>query len=171
VPTVLDADALNLLASSPSVLRKRGSDAPVLLTPHPGEMARLLGSSVPEVQGDRVRAAREAAERYGALVALKGARTVIATPGGDAFINPTGNPGMGSGGTGDVLTGMLGGLLAQGLDPLEALQLGVYLHGEAGDRAAARTGPHALLAGDLLDSLAPLLSDWNAARELVSVQP
>ncbi len=164
VPTVLDADALNLLARNPIALKN--ASAPVVITPHPGEMARLLGSTVPEVQADRIEAARRAAAELDVLVALKGARTVIATPQGEAFVNPTGNPGMGSGGVGDVLTGMVAGLLAQGLEPLAALQLAVCAHGEAGDRAADRVGQHALLAGDLLDALGPMLAEWSTAGEL-----
>lgn len=164
VPTVLDADALNLVARGPLPLKQ--ASAPLLITPHPGEMARLLQTTVPEVQRDRVAAAREAAARFGVLVALKGARTVLAAPDGRAFINPTGNPGMGSGGMGDVLTGMLGGLLAQGVAPFEALQLAVFLHGLAGDRAEARVGQHALVAGDLLEEIPALLRGWESRQGL-----
>lgn len=159
VPVVLDADGLNLVARKPQLLEQ--VSAPLVITPHPGEMARLLGVSTAEVQADRLETARTAAARFGAYVALKGARTVLAAPDGGAVINPTGNPGMGSGGMGDVLTGLLGGLLAQGVEPFDALQLAVYLHGLAGDRAAEETGRHALVAGDLLEHLPKLLRGWE----------
>lgn len=162
LPAVLDADALNLLAGRRATLGP--PSAPRILTPHPGEMARLLGIAPAEVQADRVKTAREASSRFGALVALKGARTVLATPDGEVFINPTGNPGMGSGGMGDVLAGMVGGLLAQGLPPFDALRLAVYAHGLAGDRAAERVGQHALVASDLLGELPGVLRGWEASQ-------
>ena len=130
LPTVVDADALNALAGYPE--RLRGSGARVL-TPHPGEAARLLGNKVAAIQADRVAAARELASGSGAVVLLKGARSVIASPEGEVWINPTGGPGLASGGTGDVLAGVVGGLLAQGLPAFEAARLGAYLHGAAGD--------------------------------------
>ncbi|MFH2010892.1 MAG: NAD(P)H-hydrate dehydratase [bacterium] len=166
IPVVLDADGLNLVARAPALLDQ--VTAPLVLTPHPGEMARLLGREIAEVQADRVKTAREAAARFGAYVVLKGARTVIAAPDGTAFINPTGNPGLGSGGVGDVLTGMLGGFLAQAIDPLEAVQLAVYLHGVAGDRAAQRLGQHAVLAGDLLDEVPVVLKRWEDRLDALS---
>lgn len=162
VPVVLDADALNLLAQAPRYLKE--ASAPILITPHPGEMARLLTTDVRSVQADRVATARDAAARFGVLVGLKGARTVIANPAGEIFLNPTGNPGMGSGGMGDVLSGILAGLLAQGVPPEAALRLGVFLHGAAGDRAAARLGQHGLLAGDLLSEVPGLLGEWDRGR-------
>jgi len=128
-----------------------------VLTPHPGELGRLLGLKTAEIQEDRVTAARRAAAETGALVVLKGSLTLIAAPGGDVWINPTGNPGMATGGSGDVLTGMIAGLVAQreafALDVSDAVRLAVYLHGLAGDLAAARLGEQALAAGDLLDFL------------------
>jgi ADP-dependent NAD(P)H-hydrate dehydratase / NAD(P)H-hydrate epimerase len=163
VPVVLDADGLNLAATRPELLKQVSS--PLVLTPHPGEMARLLGVTTDEVQADRLTVAREAAARFGAFVALKGARTVLAAPNGQAFINPTGNPGMGSGGMGDVLSGLIGGLLAQGVMAFDALKLAVYLHGLAGDRAAEATGHHALLAGDVLDQVATVLKGWEDRTE------
>ncbi len=159
IPVVLDADGLNLVAQRSALLEQ--VTAPLILTPHPGEMARLLDRSTAEVQADRLATAREAASRFGAFVALKGARTVLAAPDGEAFINPTGNPGMGSGGMGDVLSGLIGGFLAQGVAPFDALKLSVYLHGAAGDRAAEDLGVHALLAGDLLDQVPALLCAWQ----------
>jgi NAD(P)H-hydrate epimerase len=150
-PLVLDADALTALAGRLQVLRD--APAPRCLTPHPGEMARLLGTSVADVQRDRVAAARGVASEYGVHVTLKGATTVVATVDGRVFLNPTGNPGMASGGTGDVLTGMTGALLARGMPPGEALVAAVYLHGLAGDLAAARLGEESLVASDLIDAL------------------
>jgi NAD(P)H-hydrate epimerase len=150
-PLVVDADALTALAGRLGVLREAAG--PRLLTPHPGEAARLLGVDVTVVQADRVGTARRLAGETGAAVALKGARTVVATPDGEAAVNPTGNPSMASGGTGDVLTGIAGGLLAQGVPPTAALRAAVYLHGLAGDLAAEARGVAGVLAGDLADAL------------------
>jgi ADP-dependent NAD(P)H-hydrate dehydratase / NAD(P)H-hydrate epimerase len=154
---VVDADALTALVGHLDLVRE--APAPRLLTPHPGEAARLLGTSVAEVQGDRLGSARRLAEAAGALVALKGARTIVTAPGGEATLNPTGNPGMATGGTGDVLTGVAGGLAAQGLAPLVALRTAVYVHGLAGDVAAASRGMAGLLAGDLADALPAALRE------------
>ena len=127
-------------------------ESPVL-TPHPGELARLLGRSVAEIQGDRLAAVREAAERTGAIVALKGAGTLVAQAGQPTWLNLNGNPGMACAGSGDVLAGLLAGLLAQGIDPLEATCAAVWLHGNAGDHAALRLTQPALKAGDIADAL------------------
>ncbi|WP_018133060.1 bifunctional ADP-dependent NAD(P)H-hydrate dehydratase/NAD(P)H-hydrate epimerase [Effusibacillus pohliae] len=148
-PLVLDADALNMIAGVLEKWPRR--QAPTVMTPHPGEMARLVNGSVWEVQADRIGVARRFAMRHGVALVLKGAQTVVATPEGAAYINTTGNPGMATGGTGDVLTGIITGLLAQGLDAEQAACLGVYLHGRAGDEAAARFGMHGMLAGDMID--------------------
>jgi len=150
-PMVVDADALTALADHLDVLR--GAHAARVLTPHPGEMARLLGGAVADVQADRVGAARAFATTHGVHLVLKGARTLIAAPDGRVLINPTGNAGMASGGTGDVLTGILGALLARGIDAAQAAPAGVYLHGLAGDIAAERVGEEALIAGDIIDAL------------------
>jgi NAD(P)H-hydrate epimerase len=163
VPMVVDADALNALAGSPDALRK--ARAPRVVTPHPGEMARLLGTSADEVQRDRVGTAQRFAKAHGAVVVLKGAGTVIATPEGTAFINTTGNPGMATGGTGDVLTGVIGGLLAQGCGPTEAACLGVHLHGLAGDLAAKEKGEAGLIAGDVIEKLPEAIQQIIAAAE------
>jgi NAD(P)H-hydrate epimerase len=125
----------------------------VIITPHPGEMARLVGMSADEVQASRLEVARNFAAAHRVYVVLKGHRTLIATPDARIFINPTGNPGMATGGTGDVLSGALGALLARGSGPWEAAGAGVYLHGAAGDDVAARLGPEGLLAADLADAL------------------
>jgi len=128
---LLDADAINLLAGRPE--RLSGREQPPVLTPHPGELARLLGRTTEDVVSDRVAAARDAAERAQAVVVAKGFRTVIADPDGDLFINPTGDAGLASGGSGDVLTGTIGAFLAQGLDPVRAAIVGCWLHGRAGE--------------------------------------
>ena len=146
---VLDADGLNAVAGAPGVLQ--GATHPLVLTPHPGEMARLAGSSVAEIQANRVGAAREFAQRHRCVVVLKGYRTVIAYPGGEAWVVATGNPGMASGGTGDVLTGMIAGAVAQFPGHLEeAVRAAVFLHGLAGDVACEHTGEESLVATDLL---------------------
>jgi NAD(P)H-hydrate epimerase len=151
LPLVIDADGLNCLAGDLSFLdRKRG---PIVLTPHPGEMARLAGCSTAEVQADRLRAARLVAERHGVVVVLKGSRTVIASPSGLVAINPTGNPGMASGGMGDALAGVVGSLLAQGLEATEAAETGVFWHGAAADDVAGRRGEAGLLASDVIEAL------------------
>jgi NAD(P)H-hydrate epimerase len=148
---VVDADALTALAGRSGLCRD--APAPRLLTPHPGEAARLLGCGIADVQADRIASARRLAAESGAVVALKGARTVVAAPDGQVALNPTGNPGMATGGTGDVLTGIAGGLLAQGVAPTAALRAAVYLHGLAGDLAAGTRGEAGLVAGDVADSL------------------
>ena len=150
-PVVIDADGLNALAGSSGILET--CQAVPVLTPHPGEMARLLGIKTDEVQNNRVEAAQEAAARWNAVIVLKGFRTIIADPEGTVYVNPTGNPGMASGGTGDILTGVIAGLIGQGLTPLEAAVAGVYFHGLAGDLAAREKGMVSLVAGDVLDYL------------------
>jgi NAD(P)H-hydrate epimerase len=150
-PMAIDADALTALAGHPGLLR--AAPAPRCLTPHPGEMARLMGVATADVQQDRIGAARDFATRELVHLVLKGATSVIASPDGRIVLNPTGNPGMASGGTGDVLTGMLGAFLARGLPPDAALESAVYLHGLAGDIAAARVGQEALVASDLIAAL------------------
>jgi ADP-dependent NAD(P)H-hydrate dehydratase / NAD(P)H-hydrate epimerase len=150
-PMVIDADALTALAGRLDELR--GAPAPRCLTPHPGEMARMLGTSVEEVQRDRIETARRVASTFGVHVVLKGATSVIGLPDGRVLLNPTGNPGMASGGTGDVLTGIVGAFLARGMDAGDALSAAVYLHGSAGDIAAARVGEESLIAGDVVESL------------------
>lgn len=151
LPVVLDADALNALGTNPAALRRR--KAGTVITPHPGEMGRLLGRNAASVQEDRPGTAREAARQSGAVVVLKGAPTVIAGPDGTLYLNPTGNAGLASGGTGDVLTGIIAGLLAQGASPLDAALAGVYVHGLAGDRAAREAGQRGMSAGDVVDAL------------------
>jgi hydroxyethylthiazole kinase-like uncharacterized protein yjeF len=129
-----------------------------VITPHPGELARLLGCSAAALQIDRIASAQEASARFDCLTILKGYRTVIAEPGGRFYLNPTGNPGMASGGMGDVLAGILGGLVAQKLPLLEASLLASYAHGLAGDRVASELGERGLLASDLLPLLPKTLA-------------
>ena len=150
-PCVVDADGLNALAEDLEVLKR--VPAPMILTPHPGEMARLIRLSVADIQRDRERIAKEFATRYGMVVVLKGHRTIVANVDGELYVNETGNPGMASGGCGDVLTGMIAGLLGQRLSLFDAARLGVYLHGLAGDLAASERGPVGLIASDLLDTI------------------
>ncbi|MBI3811581.1 MAG: NAD(P)H-hydrate dehydratase [Nitrospirae bacterium] len=148
IPMVIDADGLNNLVGRLDLLKQ--ARAPIVLTPHPGEMARLIGAAVPEVQSDRFGVAAEFVRRHSVTLVLKGARTIVASKSGTMTINSTGNPGMATAGTGDVLTGMIAGLIAQGHAPEQAARLGVYLHGLAGDLAAAEIGEIGLLAGDLI---------------------
>lgn len=156
---VIDADGVNNLAADPACLE--GAAGPRILTPHPGEMARLLGSSTPEVQARRPELARETAARYGVTLVLKGAQTLVADPGGRVSLNPTGNPALASGGTGDVLTGLMGGFLAQGLAPWDAARLGVYLHGLTADYFAARYSSRGMIAGDLLRLFPQVLAEFT----------
>ena len=152
VPLVLDADGLNAFEGKTNLLD--GSRRPLVLTPHPGEMSRLAGISIKAVQADRVNVARSFARYHHLVLVLKGNRTVIGFPDGSAWVNPTGNPGMATGGTGDILTGMTAGVLAQmPNDYARAAIAAVYLHGLAGDVAAERMGEHSLVATDLLDGL------------------
>ena len=157
VPLVLDADAITVLADDPSRLVGR-EDRDVIITPHPGEMARLIGSPVEEVQANRIDVATDFATTRRVYVVLKGHRTIIATPGGHVYINPTGNAGMATGGTGDVLTGMIAAWLAQLLDAEAACRLAVFLHGAAGDLAEAEEGQVAMTATDLIACLGEALN-------------
>jgi NAD(P)H-hydrate epimerase len=151
-PAVLDADALNALAGRASILT--ACKTPPILTPHPGEMARLETDATPQsVNADRIGTAARFARERGVFIVLKGARTVVARPDGTAAICPTGNPGMATAGTGDVLTGMIVGLLAQGLSPWEASCTATYLHGSAGDLASTEKGQAGLIAGDLIEQI------------------
>ncbi|WP_232279889.1 NAD(P)H-hydrate dehydratase [Shewanella denitrificans] len=145
LPIVLDADGLNFLSRKPLTLPEN-----CLLTPHPKELSRLLAVSVAHIQADRVKYAQQAALQFNAIVVLKGANTVI-TDGKRVFINPTGNSALAKAGTGDVLTGMITGFCAQGVSPLNAACLGVYLHGLAGDIAALALSPYSMLASDLIN--------------------
>lgn len=167
LPIVLDADALNIIAkrshllSDPALANQRRR---WVLTPHPGEMARLCGITVAEVQEDRVGVAAEASKKWGVVLVLKGAHTVIAGPEGPIYINSTGNPGLASGGTGDVLAGLIASFLAQGLDPLKAAVCGPFIHGLAADRIAKRSGEAGLIAGDLFAEIAQVNESLTALK-------
>ena len=159
-PVVIDADGINSICGNIHILKS--ASAPVILTPHPGEMARLLNTDAEEVQASRLHCARDFAKAYKVILILKGANTVIALPSGKAFINRTGNPGMAKGGSGDVLAGMLASFLAQGLAPETAAVTAVYLHGLAGDKAAALHSEHAMTPGDIIAALPAIFLAWEA---------
>ncbi len=154
-PMVLDADAITAVSQDPTVLRK--VEAPLVLTPHPGEMARLCHSTVADVQRNRLESAQKFSSEYGVVLVLKGHRTIIASPDGRLAINSTGNPAMASGGTGDTLTGIITGLLAQGFDAFRAACLGVYVHGAACDNLFDGFSSRGLLATDMLDEIPAVL--------------
>jgi len=166
MPIVVDADGLNTFHSDPDRLMGReGRD--VIITPHPGEMARLVGMSTDEVQASRLEIARNFAASHHLYVVLKGHRTLIATPDGKLFINPTGNPGMSTGGTGDVLTGMIAAWLAHLLDAEAACKVAVYLHGMAGDLAEADEGEVSMTAGDVAGHIGDAILELTARRRVV----
>ena len=159
VPVVIDADGLNELAHDLGALKE--AMVPILLTPHPGEMARLTGETTETIQADRLGIARDFAQKHGVYLALKGFRTVLSGPDGKVLINPTGNSGMGSGGTGDVLTGLVGSFMAQQHAPMDALAIGVYVHGLAGDKAAEERGQRGMVASDLMNEVVSVLKGWE----------
>ena len=163
VPVVLDADGLNAFAGEGALLGERVS--PLIITPHPGEMARLRATDVAAVQADRLETAERAAREWGAVVVLKGARTVVADPGGYTGVNSTGNPGMATAGTGDVLTGVIAAMVAQGMEPFRAAGAAVYLHGRAGDIAVREKGQMSLVAGDVLAALPEACREVEGIKE------
>ena len=150
-PIVLDADGLNNLAGDIEVLKRKKAD--IVITPHPGEFARLLKTDTVEIQKDREKKARNFSSEYGLVVVLKGYKTVVAAPDKQLYVNDTGNPGMAGGGAGDVLTGMIAAFLGQGDSPFEASKKGVYLHGLAGNLAKTEKGEISLIATDILKKL------------------
>ena len=151
-PMVLDADGLNALGAI-GCEKAGAARGPILMTPHPGEMARLLRVTNAAINADRIGAARALVDRTGACVLLKGARSVIAGPDGEIFVNSTGNAGMATPGMGDALSGIIGALLGQGMRPIDALALGAFIHGDAADRVAQRIGPVGYITGDVIDEL------------------
>jgi NAD(P)H-hydrate epimerase len=167
-PLVLDADALNVLASDPDRLQRPPGSSPIIITPHPGEMARLANTSIEAVQASRLDVARDFAVQHQIYVILKGFRTLVATPEGKVFINPLGNPGMATGGTGDVLTGVVAAWLGQLLDAEAACKIAVYLHGLAGDLAEADEGEVAMTAGDVAGHLGDAVLELTARRRVKS---
>ena len=163
-PMVIDADGLNALAGHLSVLRNtQYAIRNTILTPHPGEMARLIDKKVSFIQKNRKDVARAFAKKYNVTLVLKGHRTVVAHPGGKVFVNTTGNPGMASGGVGDVLTGIIASFAGQGLSAFDAAKLGVYVHGLSGDIAAKETGQLSLTATALLQALPQALRRCSSA--------
>lgn len=160
IPTVIDADGLNNLSTDVAVLARK--KAPIVLTPHPAEMGRLAGMATADVQRDRQGVAETFARAHRVVVVLKGHRTVV-TDGEQTYINATGNPGMATGGAGDVLTGVILALLCQGLDAFRAAQLGAHVHGLAGDIAAGEKGQISMIATDLLDALPEAFRQYQAA--------
>ena len=166
LPLIFDADALNAFVDEPAALIGReGRD--LIITPHPGEMARLIGCSIEDVQADRMGIARDFASAHRVYVVLKGYRTLIATPDGKVFINPTGSPGMATGGTGDVLAGMMAAWLAQLLDAEAACRLATYLHGAAGELADADEGEVSMTASDLAEHIGDAILELTARRRVV----
>jgi len=180
LPMVIDADGLNafvkpchseraqraknLTLDSSAAFGSLRMTYDKIITPHPGEMARLLGISVREVQKDRKNVAKKVAADYNVITVLKGHRTIVADPGGRVYINKTGNPGMASAGCGDVLTGMIASFMGQGIKPFEAARLGVYLHGRAGDLAAKQVGQVSLKATDLLKYIPSVIKSLATSR-------
>ncbi len=150
-PMVIDADALNSIADEVSLLKEAKKD--VIITPHPGEMARLCNIDSQAVQTDRITLAKKFSLKYNATTVLKGHQTVVVDKEGNHYVNTTGNPGMASAGVGDILTGMIVSFIAQGLEPYGAAKLGVYLHGLSGDLAAAKNGQVSLIATNLLECI------------------
>lgn len=150
-PLVIDADALNCICNKPEILKNL--KAPAIITPHPGEMARLLHSTPKTVNSNRENTAIDFAKKFGVVTVLKGAGTIIAAPNGTAYINHTGNSGMATGGSGDVLSGIIGSLLAQGASPINAAAAGVFLHGTIGDLAAEKLGKISMLPTDMIDMI------------------
>lgn len=150
-PLVIDADALNCICNKPEILKNL--KAPAIITPHPGEMARLLHSTPKTVNSNRENTAIDFAKKFGIVTVLKGAGTIIASPDGEVYINHTGNSGMATGGSGDVLSGIIGSLLAQGASPINAAAAGVFLHGTIGDLAAEKLGKISMLPTDMIDMI------------------
>jgi NAD(P)H-hydrate epimerase len=162
-PAVLDADGLNAVGSGRHPLAGfDGGRQPLVLTPHPGEAARLLGTSAAQIQSDRLASARRLAFATSAIVVLKGRHSIVVLPDGRASFNSTGNPGMATGGMGDALTGIVGALLARGLSGFDAARLGTYVHGAAGDLVATRFGKEGLIAGDVIEALPGV---WRALAQ------
>ena len=150
-PLVIDADALNCICNKPEILKNL--KAPAIITPHPGEMARLLHSTPKTVNSNRENTAIDFSKKFGVVTVLKGAGTIIASPDGEVYINHTGNSGMATGGSGDILSGIIGSLLAQGASPINAAAAGVFLHGTIGDLAAEKLGKISMLPTDMIDMI------------------
>lgn len=163
LPVVIDADGLIALKDDISMLTNRS--APVVLTPHPGEFAQLTTLTVEEVQENRIEVAREFAQKWDVILVLKGNKTIVALPDGEVFVNLTGNPGMATAGSGDVLAGIIGGFIAQGLEAANAALVGVYIHGLTGDRAVLDQGQRGMVAGDLIKYLPGVIREFEIGGE------
>jgi len=159
LPIVIDADAINILSEEPRLLKALKSST--VLTPHPGELSRLIKKKIEEIEADRVGVAKKVAADFNVVLVLKGVPTVTALPSGFVFINSTGNSGLASGGSGDVLTGLIAGLIAQGLRPEDAAPTGAYLHGLIADRLKEKTGERAMIAGDLIKEMPAVLKEFE----------
>lgn len=162
VPLVVDADAINIIARDPSLLDL--TSVPIIITPHPMEMARLCDLSVPEIEADRILHAVSVAEQNAITCVLKGHETVVVDGTSEeraVYINKSGNSGMATGGSGDVLTGIIAALIAQGMDPFDAATLGVYIHGLAGDAAAESLGEYSVMASDIINHISAVIKDCN----------
>nr|WP_300005236.1 NAD(P)H-hydrate dehydratase [Tissierella sp.] len=159
VPMVLDADGINCISENPHILE--GHEKPVIITPHPGELSKFLDVSIENIQEKRVYYSEYVAKKYNVIVVLKGHRTVVASPKLGIYINETGNPGMATAGSGDVLTGMIVSLLAQGLKPFDAARLGVHLHGIAGDIARNNIGEYGMIASDIIENIPKAINAYN----------
>lgn len=161
-PCVVDADGLNCLAHNLDVLNQ--CEAPVILTPHPGEMSRLTELSISEIQENRLDISRQFAAEKKVILVLKGSRTVIASPDGTVYINPTGTPGMATGGSGDVLTGTIAGLIAQGVDAFVSALAGVYICGKAGEAVVSEKGEYGMVAGDIVERIPSVVKDFEKVK-------
>lgn len=157
-PLVIDADGLNCLSRNMEVLCDRKSD--IIITPHLGEASRMLGISIEEIERDREYYARLLAEKYNVFTVLKSETTILASPKGDIYINNIGNPGMATAGSGDVLTGIIAGLLGQGLEIFDGVKLGIYIHSLAGDLAADDKGEYGMIASDILDNIPYAIKEY-----------
>lgn len=158
---VLDADGINLISEDPALMEAAGiiGEARLILTPHPGEAARLLGWPAKKINEDRKKSVRRLAEQTGGVVVLKGADTLVASPNNKTYINTTGNPGMATGGSGDLLSGIIAALAGQGCTSFEAAACGVYIHGSAGDIAAKALGEYGIIASDIADMIGPAIKE------------
>ena len=165
---ILDADGINCIAGQPLLLKK--AKKTVIITPHEGELKALFGKKVSSASADRKAVAKRIATQYHCILVRKGFQTLVASPDGSVYQNKSGNPGLASGGTGDVLTGLIAGLVAQGFGPAFAARLGVYLHGKAGDVSAKKVGEAALVASDLLRTLPDLIKQLEKRKDLQKLE-
>lgn len=161
-PIVLDADAINCISNDPDMLMEHKGI--IIATPHPGEMAKFLDISIEKLQKNRVHYSELISKRYNIIIVLKGYKTVVAHPNGHTYINNTGNPGMATAGTGDILTGMIASLLGQGINPFVAAKLGVYLHGIAGDITKEQLGEYGMIASDIIDNIPLAINSYNLGK-------